>query len=463
MPIVCGVKFRGAGKVYYFSPGDIKDLQVNDLVIVETARGMEMGQMLMPLKEIDESEIVGQLKAILRRGTTADLLNAQRFQAQEAEAVNACKEQVDRYALPMKVTSAEYNYDGSRLTFFFTSEQRVDFRELVRELARLFKTRIELRQIGVRDEAKMCGGLGRCGRALCCATWLSEFSPVSIRMAKQQDLPLSPMEISGLCGRLLCCLSYENDYYQQVKGKFPKVGERIDTPYGLGKIIKVSVLTETVSILLEDGSSMELTAEQLSGEEPIPSRHDAQAGDSRVRVLGRAHPGALSPLDDDDFDDLEDFSEEEAPSRQESGSNRQSKARPPQPPSRPVVESRPKAQNTARGNAARGDAPRGAEEMLDDAEEEEEGRERGRRPRRRRPPAQQPGQAAEPKRDGNKNAPPQGDGAARGDAARGDAAQKDAAQKSKSKRRRPRRKKPSGSAEAGQPTDRPVSPAPAAD
>ncbi len=269
MPLVCGVRFRGTNKIYYFSPGGIKNLQVKDQVVVETSRGTELAQVVTPVQEVDESEIVGELKPILRRATTIDLLEAERYRQKEADAVRKCKEQVAKSKLPMKIVGAEYNYDGSRLTFFFTAEQRVDFRALVRELARIFKTRIELRQIGVRDEAKLLGGIGICGRPLCCATWLCEFSPVSIRMAKQQNLPLNPMEISGLCGRLRCCLTYENDFYKQAAKKFPKVGKRIDTPLGPAKVIKVSVLKEKATLLFEDGTTLELTAEQLAGEEPI--------------------------------------------------------------------------------------------------------------------------------------------------------------------------------------------------
>lgn len=285
MPFVCSIKFRGTGKVYYFAPGDLTDLRVGDHVIVETARGREMGQVAAEIHEVGDGDIVGQLKPIIRRATTSDLLDAQRYQRQEAEAVEKCKEQVARYNLPMKMVGAEYSYDGSRLTFFFTSEQRVDFRELVRELARIFRVRIELRQIGVRDEAKSVGGIGKCGRPLCCATWLNEFCPVSIRMAKQQDLPLSPMEISGLCGRLLCCLGYENDYYQSVKGRFPKVGKMISTPIGPAKVIGVSVLREKVELLFEDGSTAELTADELAGKVPI-HQEDAEAlSAEQTRVL----------------------------------------------------------------------------------------------------------------------------------------------------------------------------------
>lgn len=270
MPIVCGVKFREVGKIYFFSPGDEADLQEGDYVIVETSRDTELGQVVMAPREVAESEVVGELKPVLRRATPLELVEAEKFRQREEEALQTCREEVKKANLPMKIVSAEYSFDGSRLTFFFTSEQRVDFRDLVRNLAHLFKARIELRQIGVRDEARLMGGLGKCGRLLCCATWLTDFIPVSIRMAKEQNLPLSPMEISGLCGRLLCCLAYEQDYYHAVRGVFPKVGKTIDSPLGTAKVVKVSVLQETVTLLLADGSTMELTADQLAGKAPCP-------------------------------------------------------------------------------------------------------------------------------------------------------------------------------------------------
>ncbi|MBC7235485.1 MAG: hypothetical protein H5T69_06560 [Chloroflexi bacterium] len=282
MPIVCGVQFRGGCKIYYFSPGEFQDLEVDDYVIVETSRGQELGRVVLPIQEVSDEEVVGELKPILRRATTIDLLDAQRYRQQENEAVEKCKEQVNQLNLPMKIVGAEYSYDGSRLTFFFTAEERVDFRQLVRELAHLFKTRIELRQIGVRDEAKMLGGVGKCGRHLCCASWLTDFRPVSIRMAKQQNLPLSPMEISGICGRLLCCLLYEDEYYGEVKSRFPKVGKIIETPYGPGKVVRVSVLKETVSILFEDGSTLEMDAEELAGGAPA-SREEADEARAILR------------------------------------------------------------------------------------------------------------------------------------------------------------------------------------
>jgi cell fate regulator YaaT (PSP1 superfamily) len=291
MPMVCGVRFRGAGKVYHFSPGDEQDLQMDDNVVVETSRGVELGRVAVAQHEVPVDEVVGELKPIVRRATHADLLDAELYQSREAEVAETCRAHVLRMGLPMKVVGAEYSFDGSRLTFFFTSEQRVDFRDLVRELARSFHTRIELRQIGVRDEARLVGGLGRCGRSLCCSTWLNEFCPVSIRMAKQQDLPLSPMEISGLCGRLLCCLGYEDEFYKEVKGRFPKVGKRVSTPLGQGKVVRVSALRELVTILYDDGNTVEMTAEQLAGTEPITP--PAEARNNLSEAQRSALDGAL--------------------------------------------------------------------------------------------------------------------------------------------------------------------------
>jgi cell fate regulator YaaT (PSP1 superfamily) len=282
MPKVCGVHFRGVGKTYYFDPQEL-DPQMEEYVIVETSRGQELGQVTLPVQEVPEDEIVGELKPVLRKATHIDLLDAQRYRRQEEAAMTTCCEQAERFHLPMKIVDAEYNYDGSRLTFFFTSDQRVDFRQLVRELARVFKTRIELRQIGVRDEAKIIGGVGMCGRNLCCATWLTDFRPVSIRMAKQQNLPLSPMEISGVCGRLLCCLLYEDDYYREIKSRLPRVGRTIDTPYGPAKVVRVSVLKETVNVILEDGSTAELTADELAGQAPADKQTANEALAARRR------------------------------------------------------------------------------------------------------------------------------------------------------------------------------------
>jgi cell fate regulator YaaT (PSP1 superfamily) len=345
MPIVCGVKFRGAGKIYFFSPGDYPELQEDDAVVVETSRGCELGHVLQAPHDVADNEVVGELKAIVRQATTLDLLDAQRHSRMEQEATERCEKEVQHANLPMRIIGAEYNFDGTRLTFFFTSEKRVDFRDLVRELARTFKTRIELRQIGVRDQAKIIGGVGKCGRELCCATWLSSFAPVSIRMAKQQDLPLSPMEISGVCGRLLCCLRYENDQYQAVKKLFPRVGKTVDTPLGPAKVLRVSAIREKALLLLEDGSTIELDEEQLAGRAPIESPEDPQAarGNEIDRSLAalrqRAATRSQTAEDSDDEEDAngDDAPQQRCPPRRPSSPEPRRSAEP-APPSAPAQQ-----------------------------------------------------------------------------------------------------------------------------
>ncbi|MFP3897187.1 MAG: stage 0 sporulation family protein [Anaerolineales bacterium] len=288
MPIVCGVKFRGTNKAYYFSPDDMENIEEGEYVIVETARGKEMGGVVMAPTEIDPSEVVGELKPVLSRATPADRIEAQRLQMQEPQAMKKCEKEVKELGLDMKIIDAQYNYDGSRLTFYFTADKRVDFRELVRKLAHTFRTRIELRQVGVRDEAKIVGGLGCCGRPLCCATWLKDFSPISIRMAKEQNLPLSPMEISGLCGRLRCCLKFEHERYCKVKDRFPREGTEVTTEIGKGRITKINVLEETAHVAFENGTKLDLTLAQLRGEEPIGNPLDEKdKGFSNIRGEGR--------------------------------------------------------------------------------------------------------------------------------------------------------------------------------
>ena len=261
---VVGVRFRRASKVYFFAPGPLTDLVPGDDVIVETSRGRELGRVVIGAHEAATEEIVGDLKPVERRASPLDRLQALRYQRREPLALQKCREMAARHGLPMKVVGAEYSYDGTRLVFSFTAEKRVDFRELVRELAKTFRARIELRQIGVRDEAKLIGGIGTCGRELCCRTWLAEFNPVSIKMAKQQDLPLSPMEISGLCGRLLCCLAYENSHYVEARARLPKMGESVTTKDGPGKVVGVNTLKETVHVQLESEAVVEVSAGDLA-------------------------------------------------------------------------------------------------------------------------------------------------------------------------------------------------------
>ena len=228
---------------------------------------MEAGRVVIESKQILESELTEPLKPVLRRAEAQDLRQMQYFHDKEQAAFEKCEAKIATHGLPMKLVSAEYNFDGSRLTFYFTAEGRVDFRELVKDLASTFRTRIELRQIGVRDQAKLLGGLGRCGRALCCAAFLSDFNTVSIKMAKEQDLPLNPMKISGLCGRLLCCLGFENDYYCAQRRELPQPGESVDTAQGPGVVSAVNVLTGVLTIQLPSGSSVQLPSEEAKRRE----------------------------------------------------------------------------------------------------------------------------------------------------------------------------------------------------
>jgi len=273
---VLGVKFRGSAKVYYFSPGDYEDLERGDHVIVETARGQEAGTVAFAVREMAEEDVPHKLKSILRPATALDLTQMERYQQREKQALHRCREKAKEYGLTMKMIQAQYNFDGTHLTFYFCAEKRVDFRALVKDLARTFKARIELRQVGVRDEVRLLGGYGLCGRPHCCSTWLPSFRPISIRMAKQQDLPLSPMEISGVCGRLLCCLAYENDYYGEVKQHMPKVGQTVNTPRGGGKVIALNALQQTVTVRVSgEGSTAIFASEELKPSESEPEKRSS--------------------------------------------------------------------------------------------------------------------------------------------------------------------------------------------
>jgi cell fate regulator YaaT (PSP1 superfamily) len=272
VPLVIGVRFNPATKVYYFDAAGFEDLPAGESVVVETARGEEVGRVIIAPREVDDAEIVGRLKHIRRRASALDLTQMVFYRHKEREALERCKEKVQEHGLPMKLVRAEFNYDGRHLVFFFTAEKRIDFRVLVQDLARSFKARIELRQIGVRDEAKLLGGIGKCGLRLCCATWLTDFEPVSIKMAKQQDLPLSPMEISGVCGRLLCCLAYEESHYAEAKKRLPKWGEMLDTPQGRGKVVDVNAIKESVRVELESQMIVEVSYEQLTTAAPQPAQ-----------------------------------------------------------------------------------------------------------------------------------------------------------------------------------------------
>ena len=252
MATVIGVRFKKAGKVYYFDPGDLWP-RPGQNAVVETARGIEFGEVVTAPRAISDDQIVAPLKKVIRIATEEDEQRAAFNEKREQEAFAICQEKVARHKLEMKLVSVEYTFDNSKIIFYFTANGRVDFRELVKDLAGVFKMRIELRQIGVRDEAKMLGGLGPCGRHICCGAFLGDFQPVSIKMAKEQNLSLNPTKISGQCGRLMCCLKYEQDTYEQTLKRVPKVGKDIVTPDGTGVIVEINAIRERVKVRIRVG------------------------------------------------------------------------------------------------------------------------------------------------------------------------------------------------------------------
>jgi cell fate regulator YaaT (PSP1 superfamily) len=260
MPLVVGVSFKRAGKVYYFDPNGI-ELHEGESVIAETARGIEFGEVLIEPKEVTEKEIVAPLKMIVRKATPSDITREESNRQKEKNAFHVCQQKIHQHDLPMKLIDAEYCFDSSQVTFFFSAEARVDFRDLVKDLAGALRTKVQLHQVGVRDEAKLFGGMGPCGRALCCASFLNGFEPVSMKMAKEQSLFLNPLKFSGICGKLMCCLKYEYQIYKDAKDHLPGMGSFIATPKGQAKVIEVNVIKETFAALYEDGSVERYTVE----------------------------------------------------------------------------------------------------------------------------------------------------------------------------------------------------------
>lgn len=251
MSKVVGVRFKKAGKIYYFDPGT-DSLSVGTQVIVETARGVEFGDVVVGIKEVPDKDIVAPLKKVVRVVTEEDIGINQENKEQEKVAFAAGAEKITKHQLDMKMVDVEFTFDRNKIIFYFTADGRVDFRDLVKDLAAIFKTRIELRQIGVRDEAKMIGGIGPCGRSLCCSTWLGDFEPVTIKMAKEQNLSLNPAKISGICGRLFCCLKYEHEAYQKMLGRIPSYGTRVCCQAGVGEVIESNVLTGMVKVKVKN-------------------------------------------------------------------------------------------------------------------------------------------------------------------------------------------------------------------
>jgi cell fate regulator YaaT (PSP1 superfamily) len=254
--LVVNVSFRRAGKVYWFSPADL-DLKKNDFVVAETQRGLELGQVLGRPKSVPEEQVVPPLRPVLRLATLEDHARREANKAREENALELCRRRIEARGLPMKLLAAEYTFDCGQVVFYFTAEGRVDFRELVKDLAAALRTRIQLHQVGARDAAKLLGGIGPCGRSLCCSTWLTEFAPISMKMAKEQSLFLNPTKFSGACGKLMCCLRYEYDFYKETKARMPAVGIEVSTARGKGKVVAHNIARETVVVQLPDAGEAE--------------------------------------------------------------------------------------------------------------------------------------------------------------------------------------------------------------
>ncbi len=272
MAAVVGVRFKNAGKLYYFDPGTLWPV-AGGFVIVETARGIEYGQVITGVRQVDDQMITVPLKPVIRVADPRDAEHARDNERFETEAFQVCQRKIEEHKLDMKLVNVEQTFDNSKILFYFTANGRVDFRALVKDLASMFRTRIELRQIGVRDEAKMMGGLGPCGRPICCGSFLGDFQPVSIKMAKEQNLSLNPTKISGVCGRLMCCLKYEQDHYEQTRKRMPKVGKEVETPDGIAVVLDVNVLKEQVTVRVRKGDSSEVknfTMEEIKWNRPAP-------------------------------------------------------------------------------------------------------------------------------------------------------------------------------------------------
>ncbi|HBE85545.1 MAG TPA: stage 0 sporulation protein [Lachnoclostridium sp.] len=284
---VIGVRFRNAGKIYYFDPMSL-EVRTGDHVIVETARGVEYGYVVLGCREVEDDKVVQPLKPVIRMATKADDEVEKRNHEKEKEAFKICKEKIRKHGLQMKLIDAEYTFDNNKVLFYFTADGRIDFRELVKDLASVFKTRIELRQVGVRDETKIVGGIGICGRTLCCHSYLSEFIPVSIKMAKEQNLSLNPTKISGVCGRLMCCLKNEEETYEELNSKLPNVGDFVTTDDGLkGEVHSVSVLRQLVKVVVtikDEKEIREYRVDQLKFK-PRRRREKAQVTDEELKAL----------------------------------------------------------------------------------------------------------------------------------------------------------------------------------
>ena len=288
MTKVIGVRFRQAGKIYFFAPGKYEDIETGQHVIVETARGVEYGHVVLGIREVEDKKVIQPLKAVIRIATPEDDEREARHRRKEKEAFQICLEKIAKHKLEMKLIKVEYTFDNNKVLFYFTADGRIDFRELVKDLASVFKTRIELRQVGVRDETKIVGGIGICGRPLCCHSYLSEFIPVSIKMAKEQNLSLNPTKISGVCGRLMCCLKNEEETYEELNSKLPNVGDYVTTDDGLkGEVHSVSVLRQLVKVIVitkDEKEIREYRVDQLKFK-PRRRKDKGSVADAELKAL----------------------------------------------------------------------------------------------------------------------------------------------------------------------------------
>ena len=280
---VIGVRFKKAGKIYYFSPEEFNIIK-GDYVIVETARGVEFGECVIGIREVSEEDIISPLKSVIRIADEKDILKHKENKEKEEEALSICLMKIEEHELNMKLIDVEYTFDNHKVIFYFTADGRVDFRDLVKDLATIFKTRIELRQIGVRDEAKMIGGLGPCGRPMCCSSFLGDFASVSIKMAKEQNLSLNPTKISGICGRLMCCLNYEQSTYEDIRKRLPKVGAIVKTPYGNGEVTGNSIVKEIVKVKLKKGDEEVIEEYGISDIELISGEYEDTVDESNIKL-----------------------------------------------------------------------------------------------------------------------------------------------------------------------------------
>lgn len=311
MTKVIGVRFRTAGKIYYFGPKDI-EFKRADHVIVETARGVEFGTVVLPNMEVEDDKITQPLKNVIRKATNDDIEKEKRNREKEKDAYKICLEKISKHGLEMKLINAEYTFDNNKVLFYFTADGRVDFRELVKDLASVFRTRIELRQVGVRDETKILGGMGICGRPLCCHTYLSDFAPVSIKMAKEQSLSLNPTKISGICGRLMCCLQNESLVYEELNRKLPRVGDIVSTPDGLkGEVRDTNVLKQIVKVIVEIDDEKELREYKVD-EIKFKNRHKKDADENqkggkkdKKNKNGKAKKSAVELEEERELEELE--------------------------------------------------------------------------------------------------------------------------------------------------------------